>query len=72
MVHKLPSFAVTSGAEAIELFRLLIANDMPVFRVVLLDYSMPGLNGPKTSIEILKLCEKEGVSKPTICCVTAY
>ena len=37
-----------------------------------MDYSMPEMNGPQTTIEILRLCEDAGIAKPTVYCVTAY
>ena len=37
-----------------------------------MDYSMPEMNGPQTTIEIFRLCKDAEISKPTIYCVTAY
>ena len=68
----MPCLALESGAQGIALFKNLISQRKPVFKVILLDYSMPELNGPETAIEILRLCREAGCEKPTIICVTAY
>ena len=62
----------SSGFKAVACFNELIKRKEPVFKIVLLDYSMPGMDGPKTASEIFRLCEDAGVSKPTIYCVSAY
>ena len=33
---------------------------------------MPEIDGPSTASEIRSFCEEKGVTKPYICCVTAY
>ena len=37
-----------------------------------MDFSMPKMNGPQTTIEILRMCKDANIARPTIYCVTAY
>ena len=53
-------------------FKELIANGKPVFKIIMLDFSMPGMNGPQTAIEIIRICREADIPKPIIYCVTAY
>lgn len=69
-----------NGKEAIELikhrFELVHANQGRMYRLILLDYSMPEMDGPECSREIKKLFYQSSVflveQKPFICCCTAY
>jgi len=40
--------------------------------VVLLDFSMPELDGPQTAIQIRQVCDDNFVVCPWLACVTAY
>ena len=43
-----------------------------MYKIVLLDYSMPGMDGPQVAIETRKLLKMAGVEIPYICCCSAY
>ena len=45
---------------------------MEVYKLIMLDYSMPELDGPQTAIRIRQVCKEANVAQPYICCVTAY
>ena len=45
---------------------------MKVYKLIMLDYSMPELDGPQTAIRIRQVCEEADIDQPYICCVTAY
>ena len=61
-----------SGKEAIKLIEHRIACHVKVYKLVMLDYSMPELDGPQTAIRIRQVCKEANVEQPYICCVTAY
>ena len=61
-----------SGHEAIQLVRQRILNKQPNYKLIMLDFSMPEIDGPQTSIAIRELCSDAGIDRPYICCVTAY
>ena len=67
----------SSGAEALQLFEQRIQKAMsgeaPMYRVVLLDYSMPLMDGPQVARAMRTLCKDlDGHPAPFICCCTAY
>ena len=43
-----------------------------IYKVILLDYSMPGIGGLAVAEVICKLVQEHRVRKPYLCCVTAY
>ena len=44
-----------------------------MFQLILLDFSMPDLNGPEVAILIRKIVNEAGMlQQPYICCCTAY
>ena len=46
-----------------------------MYKIIFLDYSMPGMDGPQVSRAIRKFFlenEDQGVDEPLIFCVTAY
>ena len=59
---------------------MAIDNTHPPLKLIILDYSMPGMSGPETAQELRKLIRKfskkadsETCSeRPYICCLTAY
>ena len=61
-----------SGMEAIKLIQQRVQNKQAMYKLIMLDYSMPGKDGPQTSIAIRELCKGAGFDRPYICCVTAY
>ena len=70
----------TSGSEAVmkvkERFELMQAGRAQIYKVILLDFSMPDLDGPHVSQEIRQLYYDKPmlseVGAPYICCCTAY
>lgn len=45
----------------------------PMYKIILLDYSMPEMDGPTTSREIYRLyADDKNIQMPYICCCTAY
>ena len=71
-IHDVPALAVHSGKLALEQFYYLIATKQPIYKVILLDYSMPEMDGVETAKEIQKICKTARLDLPTIFCVTAY
>ena len=43
-----------------------------MYKLVLLDFSMPDMDGPEVAIKLRKLLNDVGLDAPTICCCTAY
>ena len=43
-----------------------------MYQVILLDYSMPEMDGPTVAIEIRQIMQSTGLPIPYICCCTAY
>ena len=66
------SVTASGGLKAVDIFNNLINLRKPIFRVVLLDFSMPDMNGPQTATEIFRICDAAGLKRPTIFCVSAY
>ena len=73
----------SSGERALELVKERIrkyvdsnGEEQVLYKLILLDFSMPGMDGPEVSRRIHKMyAESEVVSKeqvPYICCCTAY
>ena len=50
----------------------MIEAGCPLYPVILLDFSMPELDGPSTAIQIRKLCTDANLACPWMACVTAY
>ena len=51
---------------------LVLEGKAPMYKVILLDYSMPDMDGPQVSIKIRKIISSTGLAEPFICCCTAY
>ena len=68
------SINVGSGEEALALVNSFLEQEKPMFKLIMLDYCMPGMDGPTTSRELNKLLEvvKYKGPKPYICCLSAY
>ena len=47
-------------------------NKTPMYKIVLLDYSMPDMDGPQVCQELRSILIKELIELPYICCVSAY
>ena len=43
-----------------------------MYKVILLDYSMPDMDGPQVSIKVREITKSTGLAEPFICCCTAY
>ena len=43
-----------------------------MFKLILLDFSMPDLNGPEVAKLIRQIVNEAGMEQPYICCCTAY
>ena len=43
-----------------------------MYTLLLIDYSMPGLDGPTLTIRIASFLEEKGIEMPFVCCCTAY
>ena len=55
-----------SGAQAINLFRKRIEQlksdpSTTMYKLILLDYSMPGMDGPEVAVEIQKLFKQHNI-----------
>ncbi len=67
-----------SGFKALEMFKSRIAAHKlngvltPLYKVMLIDYSMPGMNGPELAVKIQELAKANGLETPYMCCCTAY
>ena len=51
---------------------MVIAGEAEMYKLFLLDYSMPEMDGPQVAIEIRKILQEQDISQPMICCCTAY
>ena len=65
-----------SGYQALEMFQSRITahkkNGVPLYKVMLIDYSMPGMSGPELAVKIFELADANGYETPYMCCCTAY
>ncbi len=65
-----------SGQEALEKIKerakFVKDNTDEMFKIVLLDYCMPELDGPETTKHIREYISQEGLVQPHICCTSAY
>ena len=57
---EIPSDSATSGKKALELFEkrlqaLALDNTQPPYKLILLDYNMPGMSGPQTAHNMHRL-----------------
>lgn len=65
-----------TGNQAIELFKQRISayreQGVPLYKVFLVDYSMPGMSGPEMAEQICELSKIQDIEAPYMCCCTAY
>ena len=43
-----------------------------MYQVVLLDFSMPEMDGPEVATKLIQTLKEANIEKPLICCCTAY
>ena len=55
-----------------ERIQKVIRGEAPMYRIILQDYSMPGIGGLAVAQEICRLVAEHGIKKPYLCCCTAY
>ena len=60
------------GDFAIQRIKELIERGKPIFKMMVIDYSMPEMNGPQTAAAIVQLCADASIPKPYMICCTAY
>ena len=65
-----------SGVKALALINERIskvkAGEAEMYKLLMLDYSMPEMDGPQVATEIRKLLSEANITQPIICCCTAY
>ena len=66
-----------SGLEGIKLIKQRINQGQaedgpPMYSLIMLDYSMPAMDGPQFATKVRCLLDLANVSIPFICCCTAY
>ena len=72
-LNKFQGESCASGYRALRLVRDRVKNKIPLHDIIFMDYSMPGLDGLQTTVEIRKICEKHKIqASPKIICLTAY
>lgn len=66
--------AVTSGEDAIELVKQRLNQSMTTYGLIMMDYSMPILNGAQTTQKIRQLLKNQApdLQQPFVCCLTSY
>ena len=65
-----------SGSDAIRLIddRIMeyLTMDTPMFKLILLDFSMPDMDGPEVYLKLTKTMKDSGLRIPYVACCTAY
>ena len=63
------------GSEAMEAVMTRHFAKKPMYKIILMDYSMPECNGPESTMLIRKFLKDVGIERnkqPVICCLSAY
>ena len=63
------------GREAIEQVKARLDSKHQLYKLIMMDYSMPICDGPTTTIAIREILTARGISRdqqPFICCLSAY
>ena len=63
------------GQEAIEAIKARIEDKLPMYKLIMMDFSMPVCNGPTATRAIRSFLAEQGWEKkqqPLICCLSAY
>ena len=65
-----------SGEIALEMIHkrceLVKKEEAEMYKIIFLDYSMQGMNGPEVAIQIARIVQDANLEQPTICCCSAY
>ena len=72
---RLNSDCAFNGRVAIKHVLKRLKLEKPMYKLILLDYSMPGMDGPQVAQKIRKLLERSHINfgkYPFICCCTSY
>ena len=66
----------TGGEEALQMIcmriELYLEQKVPIYELLLLDYSMPDLQGPEVSVTVRRELSAQAIKQPIIYCCTAY
>ena len=63
------------GEEALQAVKDLVNAGKPVYKLIMMDYSMPDCNGPEATKRIREFLNQRGIPRkkqPYICLLTAY
>lgn len=60
------------GLEGLAMIKQRFESQTSMYTLLLIDYSMPSLDGPSLTVEIAKFLEEKGIDMPLVCCCTAY
>ena len=76
---QMKNVCANNGREALKIVKarakLFVKQEAPMFKIILMDYSMPEMDGPTTVKNMKKLFERNAINvsqQPYICCCTAY
>ena len=75
MQFNFTSECCSDGYEAVEAIKARVSSKKPLFKLIMMDYSMPTLDGPGATVAIRDYLNKQGFPRqqqPYICCLTAY
>ena len=60
------------GLEGLAMVKERFESQTRMYTLLLIDYSMPSLDGPSLTIEIANFLKEKGIDMPFVCCCTAY
>ena len=70
--HGVKSDQAIGGLEGLAMVKQRFESQTSMYTLLLIDYSMPGLDGPSLTIKIAKFLKEKGINMPFVCCCTAY
>ena len=50
----------------------MIEDETPMYKIMILDYSMPEMDGPQVAIKVREILSNAGIRVPYICCCSAF